>query len=116
MPDEQMRRRVVGTSARATRFLSRGNPQIFDARYCMTKTLTALAAAATLAVAAVAVPHQAEARWGGWHGGHGFHGAPILGGLAAGAIIGGALAAPYYYGDGPYYAYEIGRASCRERV
>ena len=64
----------------------------------MTKTLTALAAVATMAVAAVAVPQQAQARWHGRHFGPG-----IIGGLAAGAIIGGALAAPYYYGDGPYY-------------
>jgi len=67
----------------------------------MTKTLTALAAAATLAVAAVAVPQQAQARWGRhWGGG------AVLGGLAAGALIGGALSAPYYgYGYGPYYGY-----------
>jgi hypothetical protein len=36
-------------------------------------------------------------RWGrGWGWGVG-------GGFVAGAIIGGALAAPYYYGPGPYY-------------
>jgi hypothetical protein len=53
-----------------------------------------------MAVAAVAVPQQAQARWGhGWHGG----GGAFIGGLAAGAIVGGALAAPYYYGGGPYY-------------
>jgi hypothetical protein len=39
-------------------------------------------------------------RWGGrWHGGWGWG----LGGFAAGAIIGSALAAPYYYGG--YYPY-----------
>jgi hypothetical protein len=39
---------------------------------------------------------------GGWHGGWGF---PAAGALAAGALIGGAIAAPYYYGGGysPYY-------------
>ena len=68
----------------------------------MTKTMTALAAAATLAVAAVAVPQQAQARWG--HG-HGWGGGAFVGGLAAGAIVGGALASPYYYGGGPYYGY-----------
>jgi hypothetical protein len=61
----------------------------------MTKTLTALAAAATMAVVAIGAPTQANAqRWivpG------------IIGGLAAGAIIGSATA-PYYYGPGPYYA------------
>ena len=37
--------------------------------------------------------------WGGWRGGWGWGG-----GLAAGAIVGGLLAAPYYYGGySPYY-------------
>jgi hypothetical protein len=64
----------------------------------MTRTLTALAAAATIAIVAVAAPQQAEARHGGW-------GPGIVGGLAAGAIIGGALAGPRYYGgyQDPYY-------------
>ena len=67
----------------------------------MTKTLTALTAAATFAIVAVAAPQQADARWRG--GG----GAGIVGGLAAAAIIGGALAGPRYgyygYGGDPYY-------------
>ncbi len=71
----------------------------------MNKTLTALLAAGAVAAAAIAAPTAAEARWG-WGG------PAILGGLAAGAIIGGALAAPYYgygYGYGPgYYAYGPG--------
>jgi predicted lipid-binding transport protein (Tim44 family) len=61
----------------------------------MRKTLTALAAAATFATAAVATPTTADARWWGWRGG------ALIGGLAAGAIIGGAYSAyasPYYYG------------------
>ena len=38
--------------------------------------------------------------WGGWRGGWGYYGA----GIAAGAIVGGLLAAPYYYGGySPYY-------------
>jgi len=62
----------------------------------MRKTLTALAAVAAIGAATLAAPQQAEARF--------FRGAPFFGGLAAGAIIGGALAAPYYgYGYGPYY-------------
>src|ERR1700687_6391058 len=69
----------------------------------MTKTLTTLAAAATIAVTAIAVPQQAEARWRS--------GGAIIGGLAAGAIIGSALAGGYggyggygYYGGyRPYY-------------
>ena len=69
----------------------------------MTKTLTALATAATLAVAAIAAPAPAEARNGGAIA------AGVIGGLAAGAIIGSATARPYgyydgYYGGGPYYA------------
>lgn len=72
----------------------------------MRKILTALVAAATIAAAAVPMSNTAEAAWGGWHGG--WHGGgwgpgPFFGGLAAGAIIGGALAAPNYY---PYpYGY-----------
>ena len=59
----------------------------------MRKTLTTLLATASLGIAAVpSIPSPAEARWG-W-GGFGV-------GLATGAIIGGALARPYY----PYYGY-----------
>jgi hypothetical protein len=58
----------------------------------MRKTLTALLAAAT--IGAAALPSSAEARWGWGWGGFGV-------GLATGAIIGGALARPYY----PYYGY-----------
>jgi hypothetical protein len=63
------------------------------------KSLTALAAAATIAVAAIATPTTADARWG-W--------GPALGGFAVEAIIGSALARPYYgyYGYGyPAYGY-----------
>src|SRR5438128_12231807 len=51
----------------------------------MRKTLTVLAAAATITIATVATAPQAEAR---------FRAGPFFGGLAAGAIIGGALAGP----------------------
>ena len=65
----------------------------------MRKTLTAIAAAATIGVATLASPTTADARWGWW--------GPALGGFAAGAIIGSALASPYYYGGyysaHPYY-------------
>ncbi len=65
----------------------------------MKKTVTAFVAAASIAAAAVATSSTAEARYGwGW-------GPAVVGGLAAGAIIGGALAArPYYYPYG-YYGY-----------
>ena len=66
-----------------------------------------------LAIKNVATSNIETVRWG-W-GGRGW-GWGLGGGLAAGAIIGGALAAPYYYsggyyyGGGPYYAapaYEV---------
>jgi hypothetical protein len=74
----------------------------------MKKMLTALVAAATIAGAAVATSAPAEARWGGgWHGGwRGGGWGWGLGGFAAGAVVGSALAAPYYYGGyGPYGYY-----------
>src|SRR5258705_11690056 len=62
----------------------------------MRKALVTLALGATVAISAVASPTTADARW---H--HGFPVAPIVRGLAAGAILGAALAAPrpYYYGS-----------------
>jgi len=70
----------------------------------MKRMLTALVAAATIAGAAVATSAPAEARWGG--GGRGGGWGWGLGGFAAGAIVGSALAAPYYYGGyGPYGYY-----------
>ena len=36
-----------------------------------------------------------------WRGGWGW-GAPVAGGFVTGALLGGALAAPYYYTPGPY--------------
>jgi hypothetical protein len=63
----------------------------------MRKAVTALAALATLATAAVATPTTADAGRGWW-------GPAIVGGLAAGAIVGSALARPYpYYGSGYGY-------------
>jgi hypothetical protein len=62
----------------------------------MTRTLTAVAAAMAIAVTAITVPTTADARNGWW--------APaIIGGLAAGAIVGSAYGRPYYgYGYGYY--------------
>jgi hypothetical protein len=67
----------------------------------MKKTIFALAAVAALAVGTLAAPQQAEARCFGCGVGFG-----VLGGLAAGAIIGSAIAShPGYYTyddyDGP---------------
>ena len=66
----------------------------------MLKTLTGVALAGVLAVGAVtASSQQAEARCYGCAVGAG-----VVGGLAAGAIIGSALAYPRYgYGYGGYY-------------
>jgi hypothetical protein len=61
----------------------------------MRKTLMALAAVATLAVSAVAAPAPAHAQRG--------FGAGLAAGVIGGAIVGGALAAPRYYGPGGYY-------------
>jgi hypothetical protein len=77
--------------------------------------IIAVAAVAALGIGAT----DASAAWrghggsyhggyGGYHGGYGGYGWGGVGaGLLAGALIGGALAAPYYYGPGPY-AYEPG--------
>ena len=63
----------------------------------LSRTLTAIAAAATVILAAVAAPQPAEARHGGAVA------AGIIGGLAAGALIGAAAANGPYYGYGPAY-------------
>jgi purine-cytosine permease-like protein len=63
----------------------------------MKNNLIKITAAATVAIGAAIFPTAAQARW------HpGFPVAPVVGGLAAGALIGAALAAPrYYYGYEP---------------
>jgi len=70
----------------------------------MHKSLIALAAAASIGIASLAVPSTANAGCYGCAVGAG-----VIGGIAAGAIIGGAIAnSPpppppgYYYGPGPY--------------
>jgi hypothetical protein len=73
----------------------------------MRKTVMALAAVATLAVSAVAAPAPAHAQRG--------FGPGLAAGLIGGAIVGGALAAPYGYGPGygyygPGYGYYGGPA------
>jgi hypothetical protein len=77
----------------------------------MKRILTALAVVGSLAVATVATSGPALAwrgGWGGYHGGGWGWGGPALG-FAAGALVGGALAAPYagygYYPYGGYYGY-----------
>jgi hypothetical protein len=66
----------------------------------MKKTLMALAAAATLTAGTMAATGDAQAQRRGWGPG------AFVGGLAAGAIIGGALAPrPYYYYGEPAPVY-----------
>ena len=61
----------------------------------MRKAVTALAVAGTIAAATVANLSTADARRGWW-------GPAVIGGIAAGAIIGSAFARPYYgYGYAP---------------
>jgi hypothetical protein len=71
----------------------------------MKKAILAIAAAATLAVGMLGTPQTAEARCRGCGVGVG-----IIGGLAAGAIIGGAIAnsGPRYYGPQPGYVVYAG--------
>jgi hypothetical protein len=72
----------------------------------MRKTLPALAAAAAIALMTVAVPGDANARCRGCVAG------AVVGGIAAGALIGSALANPYgppgpvYVAPGPAYVAE----------
>jgi hypothetical protein len=68
----------------------------------MNLKLIALASAAMIGLTAIAIPDQAEARWrrGGW-----WIPGTVVGGLALGAAI---ASRPYYYGGGPYYAYDYG--------
>ncbi len=66
----------------------------------MSKTLTALTSAIALAAALSLAPSDAFAQH------RGAVAAGVLGGLAAGAIIGGAIAnSPAYVAPGPYGAY-----------
>ena len=75
----------------------------------MKKTMMVLATAATLAVTAVAVPQKAEA-------GGGRVAAGLIGGLAVGALLGGAIAAssPGYAYGAPYgyYSAPVGYPGC----
>ena len=89
-------------------------------------SLAALLVGATATTSEAAFAPRMGGGWhgGGWHGG-GWHGGwrgggwgwrgggwgggwgpGVIGGLAAGAIIGGALAAPYAYGYGGCYQYQ----------
>jgi hypothetical protein len=64
----------------------------------MTNTLTGVAVSATVAIGAIVSPTAAGAQWRHHH--HGFPVAPVIGGLAAGPILGAALAAPPRVGGG----------------
>src|SRR5437870_5323723 len=69
----------------------------------MMKTLTTLTAAATVAAALLAAPTDANAQWRRGWGGPAV-GLGILGGVAAGAIVGSAIANSY----GPAYVVQPG--------
>jgi hypothetical protein len=77
----------------------------------MMKTVTTLTAAAALAVALTAAPTDAFAQRRGAAIGLG-----ILGGVAAGAIIGGALAGPRYYEPAPVYVAPAQRCYADQEV
>ena len=66
----------------------------------MRKILTALVAATTIGAATLSMSSSANAWRGGWGWGWG------LGGFAVGALVGSALAAPYYYPYGGYGYYQ----------
>lgn len=68
----------------------------------MMKSITTLTAAATVAAALLVAPTEADARW---RGGPAI-GLGILGGVAAGAIVGSAIANSY----GPAYVVQPGYA------
>lgn len=75
----------------------------------MKKALIALATIATVAAGVVATPDTADAQRRRGGGGGAGVAAGVIGGLAAGAIIGGAIATqPRYYGPGPGYVYYDG--------
>ena len=71
----------------------------------MMKTLTTFTAAATVAAALLAAPTDANAQWRRGWGGPAI-GLGILGGVAAGAIVGSAIANSY----GPAYVVQPGYA------
>jgi hypothetical protein len=87
-----------------------GEPQMSTRMVTLTAAALLAASIGSLTTVASAMPVDALAlrnaapanieavRWGGRGYGWG-----IGAGLLGGAIIGGALAAPYYYGPGPYY-------------
>jgi hypothetical protein len=73
--------------------ISRFSDRAFEVS-AMKKCVTLIVAAVTMAATIFALPATADAGRGWW--------APaVIGGIAAGAIVGSALAAPYPYG---YYA------------
>ena len=73
----------------------------------MRKILTALIAAASISAAAIGTSSKAEAWWG-WGPG------AVVGGVIAGAIVGSAIARPYYYSYGYYGPYPYyGPPPCR---
>ncbi|MBO0734781.1 MAG: BA14K family protein [Methylocapsa sp.] len=53
-----------------------------------------------------ATPNTIEpVQWRGWGWGWGWAAPAVAAGVITGAVVGSALARPYYYGPGPYYPY-----------
>jgi hypothetical protein len=103
--------RKIRTSSSTGTFTDQSSFDPKFRRCAMMKTFTGIAAAAALAITAVAMPQPAQARHGGAVA------AGVIGGLAAGAIIGSAVAnsprygyayapGPVYYGPGCYWTRE----------
>jgi hypothetical protein len=92
--------RASGTSSNAGRSIF---IETKEGSRVMRKTLVTLAIGATIAIGAGASPTPADARWRHHHPHHGFPVAPIVGGLAAGALIGAALAGQNSYAYEPVY-------------
>jgi len=86
--------RMVYPVHRVRRTAGRSN----EVQISMTKTLTTFTAAAAVAAALMAAPSDANAQFRRWGP------AAIIGGVAAGAIIGGAIASTY----GPAYVVQPG--------
>ena len=77
----------------------------------MKKLLTVLAVAAIAGAGTIATATTADAQYYHRHGGSGV--APLIGGLAAGAIIGGAIASSRPAYGGPVYVEEAPYPACR---
>jgi hypothetical protein len=107
-PRNRYIRRCARASTRNGGVAERSSFEAKKRRVVMKKAMTTLVVGVAVAFGAAAIPTTADARW---H--RGFPIAPVVGGLAAGALVGAALAAPrpYYWREPVYYA-----PACRIRT